>query len=67
MGWWSAHCNALEDGSTWTASRHLRGMDVQSELEKSWSRQENVKVATPEEASKKANTVRAPTVLEDIE
>lgn len=42
-------------------------MDVQSELETSWSRQENVKVATSEEAGKKANTVRAPTVLEDIE
>lgn len=33
MGWWSAHCNALEDGSTWTDSWYLRGMDIQSELE----------------------------------
>lgn len=38
-----------------------------SDLEIRWSRQENVKVATPEEAGKKANTVHAQTVPEEIE
>ena len=38
-----------------------------SDLEISWSREKYVKVATPEEVAKKANTARAQTVSEEIE
>ena len=38
-----------------------------SDLEISWSRQENVKVATPEAVGKKANTAYAQTAPEELE